>query len=710
MVSHTSVLGVNVSAVNLRSAAAEVEAWIAQREKHYVCVTGVHGVMESHDDAALREIHNRAGLVVPDGMPLVWVSHRRGAPHVGRVYGPDLMLELCKRSVVTGAKHFLYGGADGVADLLAERLKERFPGIQIAGTYCPPFRPLSDKEVTDVARRINGSKADLVWVGLSTPKQERWMDRFRPILSAPALLGVGAAFDFHAGLKPQAPAWMQDRGLEWLFRAWSEPRRLGPRYLKNNPRFLWHIAREEWGLRQTRKAHSRITSAAHNPSDWTRPTPPDSRRPQILAIAYSAEPGRGSEPGAGWGMLMALSRIGDVTALVKSEHMEAIRSWERQRGSHRITFVEVAPRVVPSLQKLHRITQFLTYLDWLGQAKRTARELVAAGAYDVVQHLTYSVYWLPSPVTDLGLPSIWGPVAGGVTAPRGLWRRLGLKGLFDEVLDRVAVGLCALLPATRRTWSRATVRIVQNEGTRDRLPEHLKADTRVQNAAVFNVVDAPPVSGRDPVVLFPSSLVSRKCPQLALEALTYAPDVRLQFVHSGPQEEMLKHLTKRLGLSDRVEFLGRVSRGELFERMARASAAVFTGVREEGGLALAEAMGLGTPVVVLDVGGAGTIARTALDPEKVQLVDPQDEATLPERLGLAMSRFVQRPHPSHAPNLSLDLLDEVLREVLDEALGWSVARPPKPVRKPRRSHPILTPRKPVASPQALTAPAGGGRP
>lgn len=247
----TPVLGVGVSLVDIPSALLRIERWVADGEPNYVCVTGVHGVMESQRDPDLRAIHNRAGMVVPDGMPLVWIARRRGHRFVDRVYGPDLMLASCAASERTGHRHFLYGGAEGVPELLRDRLVERFPFLQVVGTLSPPFRPLTEAEDEDVVRRIHDSGADLVWVGLSTPKQERWMAAHVGRLRA-VQLGVGAAFDFHAGLKTQAPPWMQRAGLEWLYRLLSEPRRLGPRYLRNNPAFLWRLAME--GLRGGRTA------------------------------------------------------------------------------------------------------------------------------------------------------------------------------------------------------------------------------------------------------------------------------------------------------------------------------------------------------------------------------------------------------------------------------------------------------------------------
>lgn len=237
------VLGVGISAVDMDMAVAEIERWIHVREAHYVCVTGVHGVMESQSDAELRSIHNRSGLTTPDGMPMVWAGRYAGAEHMSRVYGPDLMLALAERAAKNGWRNYFYGGKEGTPELLAERLTARFPGFVTVGTQSPPFRAMTEEEDAATVERIRDSGADIVWVGLSTPKQERWMAAHVERLGVPALLGVGAAFDIHAGLLQQAPPWMQGRGLEWLYRLYREPRRLARRYLSNNPRFVLAVAR-----------------------------------------------------------------------------------------------------------------------------------------------------------------------------------------------------------------------------------------------------------------------------------------------------------------------------------------------------------------------------------------------------------------------------------------------------------------------------------
>ncbi len=226
-------------------AVGEITRWIDEGDQHYVCVTGVHGVMESQDDPELLRVHNESGLTTPDGMPMVWCARWAGAKHVSRVYGPDLMLEMCARAVARGWTFYFYGGNEGVPELLGDRLRERFPGLAVAGAYSPPFRPLTPEEDEAIVDRINAASPDVVWVGLSTPKQERWVAEHLGRLNAPVLVAVGAAFDFHAGLVAQAPRWIQRSGLEWVFRLSQDPKRLWRRYLGNNPRF---VARILWML------------------------------------------------------------------------------------------------------------------------------------------------------------------------------------------------------------------------------------------------------------------------------------------------------------------------------------------------------------------------------------------------------------------------------------------------------------------------------
>jgi len=245
-----NILGVGINAITMSQALAQISVWIAHQARQYVCVCNVHTVMECQQDVAVRQAVNRAGLATPDGMPLVWLAKRSGRQKVERVYGPDLMLELCRLSVERGFSHYFYGGAPGVPELLAETLQARFPGLQIAGTCSPPFRPLTPTETRQTVGQLNQAGPDIIWVGLGTPKQDLWMAAHRPKLSAPLLIGVGAAFDFYTGRVRQAPRWMQKAGLEWLFRLGQEPGRLWYRYLVYNPLFISLILAQTLGLKQ----------------------------------------------------------------------------------------------------------------------------------------------------------------------------------------------------------------------------------------------------------------------------------------------------------------------------------------------------------------------------------------------------------------------------------------------------------------------------
>jgi N-acetylglucosaminyldiphosphoundecaprenol N-acetyl-beta-D-mannosaminyltransferase len=242
--SRANVLGVGVHAIDMDEAVRRSEQLLAAGGKGYVCVTGVHGVMESQRDAELRTILNQAFLCVPDGMPTVWVGRTQGHRQMQRVYGPDFMMEMCRRSRHGGYRHFLYGGAPGVAEQLRARLELRMPWLRIVGTYTPPYGPLSAEQEAELFAAVEQSKPDILWVGLSTPKQERFMAKYCGQLDLKLMVGVGAAFDLHAGLRSDAPEWMKRSGLQWLHRLAQEPRRLGPRYLRHNPRFAWAICKQ----------------------------------------------------------------------------------------------------------------------------------------------------------------------------------------------------------------------------------------------------------------------------------------------------------------------------------------------------------------------------------------------------------------------------------------------------------------------------------
>jgi N-acetylglucosaminyldiphosphoundecaprenol N-acetyl-beta-D-mannosaminyltransferase len=239
------ILGVPVAMTDYRGAIDAMDSMVERRERGYVCAVAVHALTVGLDDPEMAAALRDATLVLPDGMPVVWAANMLGANLSDRVYGPELMLRYSDRCAERGHRVWLYGGRDqGSLVQLALNLRRRHPGINIVGGYSPPFRPMTEEEEDALVDQINDARADVLWVGIGVPKQEKWMARMRERLDAPVLIGVGAAFDFHAGLVPQAPLWMQRLGLEWLFRLVQEPRRLWRRYLRYNPRFVAGFARQ----------------------------------------------------------------------------------------------------------------------------------------------------------------------------------------------------------------------------------------------------------------------------------------------------------------------------------------------------------------------------------------------------------------------------------------------------------------------------------
>lgn len=234
-----------------------MEAVITADRRGYLTAAAVNLVMKAQEEPTTMEATLGATLAVPDGQPLVWALKALGHARATRIYGPDLMAHFCARAARRGIPMYLYGGRDASArELLTRRLHERFPGIQIVGGNSPPFRPLTHEEDRRALDDIEASGAQVVWVGTGQPLQEQWMHRVRADLSAPLLVGVGAAFDFHAGLVRQAPPWMQRNGLEWTYRLFREPRRLWRRYARYNPRFVIGFARQYAQYRRSRTGHT----------------------------------------------------------------------------------------------------------------------------------------------------------------------------------------------------------------------------------------------------------------------------------------------------------------------------------------------------------------------------------------------------------------------------------------------------------------------
>jgi N-acetylglucosaminyldiphosphoundecaprenol N-acetyl-beta-D-mannosaminyltransferase len=255
------LLGISVEALDMELTLKRIARELEARRKGYICMVGVHGIMEAHRDPELAAIYADSTITVPDGTPTVWVGRWQGHKKMQRVAGPDLMREVFRRKEFAGYTHFLYGGEKNVAEQLRERFTRRFPWAHIVGTYTPPFRDLNQEEEQRLIARVRELKPDIIWVGISTPKQERFMHRYLRLLDTTLMFGVGAAYDFHTGRIQDAPQWVKTIGMQWMHRLLQEPRRLWKRYLRNNPSFMWHIALQLSGLRQYSRTRSETLPA-----------------------------------------------------------------------------------------------------------------------------------------------------------------------------------------------------------------------------------------------------------------------------------------------------------------------------------------------------------------------------------------------------------------------------------------------------------------
>jgi N-acetylglucosaminyldiphosphoundecaprenol N-acetyl-beta-D-mannosaminyltransferase len=244
------LLGVKVSCTTLSSACAQIFQWVEEKARRYVCIAPVATLVDAQLNPSYATVVNAADLVTPDGMPVVWLAKARGCAEIERTYGPDLMSLVCNKGQQKGLRHFFYGSTASTLLQLQKHLTALYPNLIIAGTYSPAFYPKAVRESEEVIRLINESKADILWIGLGSPKQDFWMSIHRPLLNVPVMVGAGAAFDFISGVKPQAPKWMQKSGLEWMFRLGCEPKRLWKRYLIGNTLFIFYIVRDLFRKKQ----------------------------------------------------------------------------------------------------------------------------------------------------------------------------------------------------------------------------------------------------------------------------------------------------------------------------------------------------------------------------------------------------------------------------------------------------------------------------
>lgn len=418
---------------------------------------------------------------------------------------------------------------------------------------------------------------------------------------------------------------------------------------------------------------------------------------RVAVMAYVCHPIAGSEPGASWGMVVALSKQYHVTAFVQECEMDALLAWKKANPDESVEFVGIPqPTMGEAMLGMNRLASKLTlttplctafhwmaYFSWIGAARDEARQMHRAQPFDAAVHAAFGAYWVPSPAVDIGAPSVWGPVGGATMTPTAFWGYLGWKGICGEIWKRLAVRGIALLPPTRRTWHRATIRIAETEATRNALPKHLRQDTRVLNRSILQgVPEVPRPAKRESYLLFPSRLQPRKGSRLALQALVHTPaSVTLHFVADGVEREALIRVARELGVADRVKFHGWLSRDRMFEMMVEAAAVMTVGLREEGGCTLSEAMQLGTPVVVLGVSGARLVAEQNTDPNRAAIIDTDSPEQAIRDMAAAMTKFSTNPSPLTDSYLNCADTENRLCEAVADAIAIGKAN-----QSPRLSH------------------------
>ena len=393
-------------------------------------------------------------------------------------------------------------------------------------------------------------------------------------------------------------------------------------------------------------------------------------RPNVLVIAYACRPDMGSEPGAGWGMVMAINEVVQPIVLISPGDKDVIDEWLETAEGPVPEFIVIDEPWWARFVQSNRFGWFASYLAWLPRAETAANDLVARRDIDAAHHVTYSSYWLPSPVGRLTVPSIWGPVGGAVVTPKSLLRFLGRRGRIGEIVDKVAVRLIERLPSVRWTWREVTMRVAQNTETLERLRIETKRPTVVFNHASVHQFDPAPLDpDRESYALWLSALETRKGPELAIRALGATDGtVHLKVAGDGPERARMEALAAELGVTDRVTFLGRVSHDEAIRLVANASVAVYTGMREEGGLAFTEALLSGTPTIVLDNGGPAAIAAAVTDPKWVSVVDTSSADAAMVAIARAMERYVATERHDRTPLLDRTELVDAIRSMYDTVL------------------------------------------
>ena len=390
---------------------------------------------------------------------------------------------------------------------------------------------------------------------------------------------------------------------------------------------------------------------------------------RVLMFSYSLSPSKGSEPGAGWGLLQAVRRFADVTVIHGTPDSEELAVYQRENPQSDVTFVHVPVARFPDAKHRLKVLRFVAYIRWIPKAHQAALRLMTLERFDVVHHATWSVYWLPSAARGLDLPIVWGPVGGAVVTPRSLRTTLSRKELVAEWFDEYSVRLAALDPRTRAMWRQATVALFQNPSTQKRVNRHNSLDVLI-NHAEFTVAPEAETSSDTGEIVWVGAVESRKGPLLAVRAMQHVTsDARLVVVGDGPQLKSVRETIDSLSLGEKVRTTGKIPREEVQQMMAGAAATLYTGLREEGGLALAEGLLSGTPVIVIGNGGPLVLCAAAGNDERIQIVDPSDADTVERNLARAIDRATLSSTADRSPMLRTDASANRLHELFLAAIA-----------------------------------------
>lgn len=380
-------------------------------------------------------------------------------------------------------------------------------------------------------------------------------------------------------------------------------------------------------------------------------------------FAYSLSPYKGSESGAGWGLLEAVRQFADVTVLHATPDAAELTRYQQENPDSGIVFVHVPCAGFPDPLHPNKALRFVAYSRWVSRAGTVARDLISSGHFDVIHHATWSVYWLPSAARGLNLPVVWGPVGGAVVTPKALRETLSRKGLVAERLDQLSVRLAALHPRTRALWKQATVALFQNPSTQRRVGRVNDLDALV-NHAEFTVAPQTPNAPPHNEVVWVGAVESRKAPLLAVKAMRHTgPDARLVVVGDGPQLESVRATIQEYGLEGKVRTTGRIARDEVQKLMAGAKATLYTGLREEGGLALAEGMLSGAPVIVIGNGGPLVLVDAATDQSRIHVIEPADADTTERSIAAAIDAAMATATQALVPMLDVAAATERLHQL-----------------------------------------------